>query len=101
MSKTATKTTETGGQVHPMVICPSCEGFGDGCQLCNGSGKVKQPIADTIARIKPFREKVLDGINVICSECGADLTGKVRIQNDKQGYVKCLEHGLGVTKNSR
>ena len=32
-----------------------------------------------------------------CAECGKDLLGKVRIQNDRLGYVKCLGHGLGVT----
>ncbi len=34
----------------------------------------------------------------LCIVCGKNLCGKVRIQNDKQGYCKCLEHGLGVTK---
>lgn len=45
--------------VDSLVICPSCEGFGEGCQLCNGSGKVKRHIADAMARVTPLPRKTV------------------------------------------
>lgn len=45
--------------VDSLVICPSCEGFGEGCQLCNGSGKVKKLISDTMARVTPLPRKTV------------------------------------------
>lgn len=58
---------------------------------CTGYGVVKRQ-ADSlgIPDIAPFG-------NFRCITCGKDLKGKVRIQNDLGGYVKCLSHGLGVT----
>lgn len=47
--------------------------------------------------MKILESIICDGINMRCAICGEDLTGKVRIQNDKQGYTKCLKHGLGVS----
>lgn len=45
--------------VDSLVICPSCEGLGEDCQLCDGSGKVKKLIADTMARVTPLSRKTV------------------------------------------
>lgn len=48
--------------------------------------------------MKPKLQIVEEQKKYRCVVCNKNLVGKVRIQNDKQGYCKCLEHGLGVTR---
>lgn len=38
-------------------------------------------------------------IDYHCKDCGKNMKGKVRIQNDKLGYVKCLKCGLGIERS--
>jgi len=43
------------------------------------------------------REKAVQ-IDYHCITCGRDVDGCIRVQNDVQGYVKCLKCGLGIDK---
>jgi DNA-directed RNA polymerase subunit RPC12/RpoP len=58
----------------------------------------------TADQIRPFlshtfpKNSIPQLINYHCAECGKNMEGCVRIQNDRLGYVKCLRCGLGVER---
>ncbi len=79
MSETTTNTTETGGQVHPMVMpCPFCGNQNIRIYFIDGDSWIKDIICT-------------------CDDCSATITTRI----NRQSYVRKNEKGYPAVNEDR